>query len=62
VGKRVAKDQGRGKLTFPGLLGTEASRARAAALVAEARAALAPFGSRAEGLEALAQFVLERDR
>lgn len=62
VGKRVGKDVDRGKLTFPGLLGVEASRGRAEALVAQACAALAPLGPAAEGLESLARFVLERDR
>ena len=32
VGKRVAKDADRGKLTFPQLLGVEESRRRAATL------------------------------
>ncbi|HEY1068162.1 MAG TPA: farnesyl diphosphate synthase [Pirellulales bacterium] len=61
VGKRVGKDSQLGKLTFPGLLGIDASRGRAERLIAEAQAALAPFGSRAGRLEALAQYVLERD-
>ena len=62
VGKRVGKDIERGKLTFPGLLGVEAGRRRAERLVDEARAALAPLGPRAACLEALARFVLERNR
>jgi len=62
MGKRLNKDAGRNKLTFPALLGVEESRRRAARLVDESIAALAPFGSAAEGLEALARFVLERNR
>ncbi|MEX2185353.1 MAG: polyprenyl synthetase family protein [Pirellulales bacterium] len=62
VGKRLNKDADRGKLTFPRLLGLEDSRRRAGELIAEAVAALQRFGSAAEGLEALAQFVLERNR
>lgn len=62
LGKRVQKDAGRGKLTFPGLLGVDESRARARNLVDAACAALAPLGAAAEGLEALARFVLERER
>jgi geranylgeranyl diphosphate synthase, type II len=62
VGKRLNKDADRGKLTFPRLLGIEESRRRAGVLVAEALAALAQFGSVAEGLEALARYVLERNR
>ncbi len=62
VGKRVGKDAVHGKLTFPGLLGVEASSARAERLVAEAIEALAPLGPRAQPLADLAWYVLERDR
>jgi geranylgeranyl diphosphate synthase type II len=62
AGKRVGKDSRRGKLTFPGLLGVEASLAHAQRLIAEACELLPPLGSRAEGLEALARYVLERNR
>jgi geranylgeranyl diphosphate synthase type II len=62
VGKRVGKDVDRGKLTFPSLLGVEASRERAEALIAEACVSLASLGPAAEGLDALARYVLERDR
>jgi len=62
LGKRVGKDAGRGKLTFPVLLGVEESRQWAVALVDEACAALAALGQRAASLEALARYVLERDR
>jgi geranylgeranyl diphosphate synthase type II len=61
VGKRVGKDAERGKLTFPGVLGIEPSVRRAENLISEAIAALAPFGSAASGLEALARYVLERN-
>jgi geranylgeranyl diphosphate synthase type II len=62
VGKRLGKDASRGKVTFPGLLGIEESHQRAQTLISEACRALAPLGSAAEGLEALARYVLERDR
>jgi geranylgeranyl diphosphate synthase, type II len=62
TGKRVGKDAVRGKLTYPGLLGVEESRRRAECLCREAREQLAPLGSAAAGLLALASFVLERDR
>ena len=62
LGKRVGKDLDRGKLTYPGLLGVEASRRRAEGLVDRAVAALAPFGSAATGLEALARYVLDRNQ
>jgi geranylgeranyl diphosphate synthase type II len=62
MGKRVGKDAEKGKITFPGLLGIEDSVARAAQLIAEACAGLAPLGPPAEGLITLARYVLERDR
>ena len=62
LGKRVQKDSGRGKLTFPGLLGIEESRRRAEQLIDEAIQAVNIFGPAASNLEALARFVLERNR
>jgi len=62
TGKRVGKDADRGKLTFPGLLGVEQSGRRAEQLIAEACEVLRPLGARADGLEALARYVLERNR
>ncbi|MEK6236554.1 MAG: polyprenyl synthetase family protein [Planctomycetales bacterium] len=62
VGKRLGKDSRDGKLTFPGLLGIEASRRKAQELIVQACDALAPLRSRSHCLEALAHFVLERDR
>ena len=62
VGKRLGKDSRQGKLTFPGLLGIRQSRERAEQLVAEACEALAPLAPQAGALEALARYVLERDR
>jgi geranylgeranyl diphosphate synthase type II len=61
LGKATGKDQDRGKLTFPGVLGVENSVRRAEALVAEACAAIAPLSPHADGLEALARYVLERN-
>lgn len=61
VGKQTQKDQGRGKLTFPALLGADASRRRAEQLIEQACQALGQFGSRAQPLKALADYILERD-
>lgn len=61
MGKRVQKDAGHGKLTFPALLGEEVSRQRAGELIASACSAVRVFGDRAQHLEALARFVLERN-
>lgn len=62
LGKRTGKDADRGKLTYPVLLGVEASQQRAAELVEEACAAASVFGDRASQLVTLAKFVLERKR
>ena len=60
AGKRLGKDAGAGKATFVTLLGFEGARARAEALVAEACAALAPYGEKAETLRQAARFVIAR--
>jgi geranylgeranyl diphosphate synthase type II len=62
LGKPTGRDHERGKLTFPGLIGIEDSTRRAALLIDEACLALAPFGQRTGNLEALARYVLERNR
>ena len=61
LGKRVRKDSELGKWTYPGLLGIEASRAKARGLADEAMAALEVFGDRSAHLRALAWDLLERD-
>ena len=61
LGKSVQKDAARGKLTYPSLLGEEASVLRAQCQIAEACEWIKPFGDRGRRLDALAQFVLERD-
>lgn len=60
TGKRVNKDAGRGKLTYPGFMGVDASRKLASQLCQEACAAIAPLGSGGERLQALIRWVLER--
>ncbi len=62
TGKAVGKDAAAGKATFVSLLGADAARARAAALVDEAEAALSPFGDRAASLVETARYVIARDR
>jgi geranylgeranyl pyrophosphate synthase len=61
VGKGVGKDAAHGKLTYPALLGLDASWQRARELIDEACRLIVPLGERRRGLEALAHFVLERD-
>lgn len=60
VGKRLAKDADRGKLTFPRLMGIEASRQEAERLVNEACAMIVLFGSKGQPLADLARAVLTR--
>jgi farnesyl diphosphate synthase len=60
TGKRLHKDAEAGKATFVSLLGLEAAARRARELVAEAEAALAPYGEGAANLKAAARFVVER--
>ena len=61
TGKRVGKDAGRGKLTYPGLLGVPESRKRAERQCREAQDYLSPLGAGAAPLRSLADFVLTRD-
>jgi len=61
TGKRVGKDASAGKATFVSHLGVAGARARAAELVAEAEAALEPYGAAAGNLRDLARFVIARE-
>jgi geranylgeranyl diphosphate synthase type II len=62
VGKRLAKDFQKGKLTFPAVLGVEESRRRAAQLTDEACAIIESLGPTAAPMVALARFVCSRER
>ena len=62
IGKQVGKDAQAGKLTYPALLGEIPSRRRAAELIDHACAALAPLGPQGRRLEAVAHYIIERDR
>ena len=61
AGKRVGKDAAAGKATFVSLLGLDGARARAAALAAEAEAALVPYGAAANPLREAARFAIARE-
>jgi len=61
LGKRTRKDTDREKLTYPGLLGMEASRHRARELTEAACSAAETFSTRGEPLVALARYVLDRN-
>ena len=60
LGKTAGSYQRKQKITYPAVHGLPASKARAAVLVREAHAALAPLGAPAEPLRALADFILQR--
>ncbi len=61
MGKHTGKDQARGKLTYPGLLGIDASRQWADRLIQEACDHVRSLGDSAEALVMMAKFVLERN-
>ncbi|HEX8524843.1 MAG TPA: farnesyl diphosphate synthase [Tepidisphaeraceae bacterium] len=60
MGKATNKDHGAGKNTYPSLLGLEKSREAAEKALNAGLKALAPFGEEAEGLRALARFIVGR--
>jgi geranylgeranyl pyrophosphate synthase len=60
MGKSTGKDQSKGKNTYPALMGIDRSRSEAEKQYEQALKSLEPLGSRADGLRALARFVLER--
>ena len=61
TGKRVGKDEGRGKETFVSLLGIDGARRQARILAAQAVEHLRPWGAEADLLRAVARFAVERD-
>ena len=60
LGKQAGQDEKHGKTTYPALLGVQASRQHAAALLNEALAALSDFDAAAERLRQLACFIVHR--
>jgi geranylgeranyl diphosphate synthase type II len=62
LGKTAGKDTAAQKATYPAIVGLEKSRRIAALLTRRAFAALQPFRSRARALEAMAEYLLQRDR
>ncbi|KUO61463.1 MAG: hypothetical protein APF80_00640 [Alphaproteobacteria bacterium BRH_c36] len=62
VGKAVAKDAAAGKATLVSLIGLEAAKTELSRAVREAKAALAPFGRRADRLVQAAEYVAARDK
>jgi geranylgeranyl diphosphate synthase type II len=62
LGKAAGKDADKGKLTYPGLIGIDASRKEIKRLQAEAHAALQPLGDRAQRLRELCDFMAVRQK
>lgn len=62
LGKTAGKDTKAQKATYPSIVGLAKSRKIALQLTDKAFAALKPFKGRAVALEALAEFLLKRDR
>jgi geranylgeranyl diphosphate synthase type II len=60
LGKTAGKDTAATKATWPAVFGIEQSRHDAAELIADAFAALAPFGDAATPLKSLAQYLVDR--
>ena len=60
LGKTAGKDAENNKPTYVSLLGATDAQALAHSLLADARAALAPFGADAQRLDELASFIVNR--
>ena len=62
LGKTAGKDAAAQKATYPAIVGLKKSRQLAKRLTHQAFAVLKVFRGRAQALEALATFLLHRDR
>ncbi|MGC2498671.1 MAG: polyprenyl synthetase family protein, partial [Acidobacteriaceae bacterium] len=60
LGKTAGKDVASDKATWPAVFGIEQSRRDADRLIGEAFSALEPYGDAAEGLKAVARYLVER--
>lgn len=60
LGKTAGKDLATEKATWPAVFGIEQSRRDAAQLIEEAFDVLSPYGSRADGLKAVARYLVDR--
>jgi geranylgeranyl diphosphate synthase type II len=60
LGKATHKDAARGKNTYPALLGIDGARQEASRQITAALEMLSPLPPQADGLRALARFVIER--
>lgn len=62
LGKDIGSDAENEKSTYPSIVGVEASRRQAEALVVQATSSLESFGQRAEALRLIARYTIERKR
>jgi geranylgeranyl diphosphate synthase, type II len=60
MGKGTGSDEGRGKITYPALMGLETSREKARELVDRAHSAISPFDDRAMPLRMIATYITDR--
>ncbi len=60
LGKNTGSDEGRGKATYPALIGLEASREEMRRLVEGALSEIDRFGEQADPLRMIARFIVER--
>jgi geranylgeranyl diphosphate synthase type II len=60
LGKEIGRDAQHDKVTYPALLGLEASRQRAFELMQQGLRALASFDQRAERLRQIADYIIMR--
>lgn len=61
IGKPQGSDQARGKPTYPALMGVEQARQYLAGLLTNALSSLEAFGSEADTLRAMADYVVDRN-
>ncbi|MCG8563641.1 MAG: polyprenyl synthetase family protein [Desulfobacterales bacterium] len=62
MGKAVGSDALHDKMTFPAIIGLDASKAYARELIDSSQDALADFGTKADPLRAIAAYIISRDR
>jgi len=62
LGKKAGKDADKGKLTYPGLIGIDASQKEVERLEAEAYDAIKPLGENAKLLKELCEFMAKRTK
>lgn len=62
IGKDIGSDEGKDKSTYPAVIGMEASKRQAGALVDQAISSLSMLDDRAEPLRLIARYIVERKK